>query len=79
MGPPVEVWPENWPICELFSCLGTQWRVGMAGPTGLDYAVLFRLMDEAGLTGPDWQETFHLIRVMESAALDEMRPPDKEE
>lgn len=53
----------------------TQWRTrGMDGrPYGLDYAVLFRLMDEDGLMGRDWRDTLDDVRVMESAALEEMR------
>lgn len=37
-----EVWPENWPVLEVFSALSTQWRViaGIGGVIyqGLDYA-----------------------------------------
>lgn len=57
----------------LFCDLNTQWRTGMAGATGLDYPVLFRLMDEAGLSGAEWRETFDSIRLMESVALEQMR------
>lgn len=72
---PVEVWPENWPAWCLFDAMHTQWRTrGMEGrPYGLDYAVLFRLMDEDGLKGQDWRDTLSDIRVLEDAALAEMR------
>jgi len=53
--------------------VGTQWRIGMNGPTGLDYNVLFRLMDEAKMSPEDWRSTFDDVRVMESAALESMR------
>ncbi len=49
--------------------LGTQWRIGMSGPTGIDYAVLndvFRLNQIPKAERPD---TFAAIRVMEDAAL----------
>lgn len=68
-----EIWPENWPAFSLFLQLGTQWRVGVAGRTGLDYLPLFALMDRQGLTGDAWQETFDDIRALEEAALDAMR------
>lgn len=32
------LWPEHVPVLELWSAVQTQWRVGMAGATGLDYA-----------------------------------------
>lgn len=67
----VDVWPENWPACALFIDLSTQWRTGMAGATGLDYAVLFDLLDRRGYTGAAWEEMFADIRVLEEAALEE--------
>ncbi len=38
--PPVEVWSCHWKALRLFVAMGTQWRTGMSGPTGLDYGVL---------------------------------------
>lgn len=38
--PPVEVMPCNWKTLLLFTAMQTQWRVGMNGATGLDYAAL---------------------------------------
>lgn len=72
-GDDVEVWPENWPAWVLFCEVSTQWRTGMNGPTGLDYSVVFRLMDEEGLKGQDWRGMLQDIRVIESAALVQMR------
>lgn len=68
-----DVYPENWAAVTLFSRLGTQWRSGFSGPTGLDYSVLFRLIDEAGLTGDEWQQMLDDIQVLEIAALGAMR------
>ena len=45
----------------------------MNGPTGLDYGPLFRLMDEAGLTGAEWRQAFDDLRALESAALQQIR------
>jgi len=69
---PVELLPENWLPFTLFSRLGTQWRVGMAGATGLDYNALYPLLDKQCATLDEWQNTFDDIQVMESAALSEM-------
>jgi hypothetical protein len=69
----VEVWPENWQTVNLFTQVATQWRVGMGGPIGLDYNVLFRLLDMADLSKEDWEQSFEEVRVMEAAALEAMR------
>lgn len=68
----VEVWPENWPALEMFAQLQTQWRLGFGGRAGLDYGVLFALMERRGLTGEAWEERFAAIQVMERAALEVM-------
>lgn len=48
----------------------TQWRVGMAGATGLDYAGVRALFDEEGLAGDERREVFAGIRAAEAAALE---------
>ncbi len=48
----------------------------MGGPIGLDYNVLFRLLDNMGCSEDEWSQNFDDIRVMESAALDAMRQND---
>jgi hypothetical protein len=67
----LEIWPENWASVEVFSALQTQWRVGMAGPTGLDYAALPVVMDllEVELRA----ECFAGVQVMEAEALEFLR------
>ena len=69
----VEVWPENWPAFQLFAEIATQWRVGMNGPTGLDYLVLHRELDDLGLAGEERRQMKSDIRVLEQAALTAMR------
>lgn len=69
----VQVWPENWPAVGVFASLLTQWRVGMAGMVGLDYGVLPTVFRMRGVPRKDWTEMFDLIRVMEDAAMKEMR------
>ena len=65
----VEVWPENWPAWTLFTRLGTQWRVGANGATGLDHNVMFKRLDRMGLSADDYDQMDDDIRVMERAAL----------
>lgn len=68
-----EVWPENWePFC-LFADLGSQWRSGMSGPTGLDYTAVLALMGLMDITREEQRDLFNDIRVMEQAALSEMQ------
>jgi hypothetical protein len=65
----VDVYPENWPAVEVFSSVMTQWRIGMSGPTGLDYAVLPGVMEMIGIGRKDRRDVFDGVRVMESEAL----------
>ena len=65
----VEVWPDNHAAFSLFNALGTQWRVGMGGATGLDYNVMYRKMDRLALSTEDYDELERDIQIMESAAL----------
>lgn len=59
--------------------MSTQWRVGMAGATGLDYLPLMRVLDVECVDQhghPDralWRDTFDAVCVIESAALEQMR------
>lgn len=69
----IDVWPENWPQVELFRVCMTQWRISFNGPIGLDYNIVFRLLDEEGLSRDDWKSWLSDIRVMEAAALNTMR------
>lgn len=69
----VEVLPENWAAFQLFRTMGGQWRVSFNGAYALDYTPLFMRMDRLGLSDEEWEQMFADIRVMESAALDEMR------
>ena len=68
----VEVWPENWLAFELFHKLQTQWRTGAMGATGLDYDILFSLLNRLRLNDQDFDQTLADIQVMEIAALNTM-------
>lgn len=63
------MWPENWPAVQFFARMGTQWRVGFGGPIGLDYNVVFRLLDEEGYSRQQWREMLDDIQVLEVEAL----------
>lgn len=67
----VEVWPDNWEVWCLFEELSGQWdRAGMDGVrVGMKYEVLFRRMDDLGLTGEKREQMFQDIRHMEREAL----------
>lgn len=70
------LWPENEDAINLFCSISTQWRVGMAGPTSLDYNVLFTLMGLKNLSYEKHCELFNDIRVIESEALKAMNTKD---
>lgn len=52
--------------------MATQWRAGMGGATGLDYAALPSVMQMVGIPRKKWPELFEDIRTMEAAALNHM-------
>lgn len=54
--------------------MATQWRVSMNGVIGLDYNVLFRLLDdEVDGDKTRWYELLDDLAVLECAALEAMR------
>lgn len=68
-----DVWEENWDAFLIFGRLRTQWRTGMAGPTGLDYTLFDKLCDRFGVKNKRRQlEILDKIQVMEDAALTKM-------
>jgi hypothetical protein len=69
----VEIWPDNLPAVNVFIAMQTQWRVGMGGATGLDYGVLPSVMRLTGIPRREHQEVFQSIRILEDAALEQMR------
>ena len=73
---PLGLWPENLVPVAVFASLSTQWRIGFAGPVGLDYGVLpvvFRLHNQPRA---DWPALFEDLRTLEAAALQTMRKKD---
>lgn len=72
----VEIWPDNFEAYALFCALSTQWRIGMAGPTGLDYNVLYSKLDRMGLEPERYDELEGDVGVIERAALEEIARKD---
>lgn len=68
----VEVWPDAWPAFCLFEALGTQWRLGPGGPSGLDYAAIPGTAKMIGLKHHEVPEAFSDPRVMENEAFSVM-------
>jgi hypothetical protein len=64
-----EVWPDNWPSFRVMDSMGTQWRTGVSGATGLDYGVLPNVMRFVGIPAKERPGVFQDIRIMESEAL----------
>lgn len=74
----VEVWPENWHPMRVFSAMSTQWRTGMNGATGLDYAVLPEIWRRTKTPPADRDDVFDCLQIMEVAALDHMHRARKD-
>ena len=72
MATSTEVWPENLRAYELFQGLRTQWRIGMSGPTGLDYFAAFHRMDRMGLSPVEYNQLDEDLQIMEASALQAM-------
>ena len=54
---------------QVFMALQTQWRVGMNGATGLDYAALPAVLDLCAVRRKQRPDVFWALRVMEGEAL----------
>ena len=54
----------------VFLAMSTQWRVGLAGATGLDYGALPAVMRLSQVPLTERRNVFNDIRALEDAALD---------
>lgn len=70
--PTVVVWHDNRLAVRVFLAMGTQWRVGAGGPTGLDYGALPEIWRRLEVPPDERDAVFMDLRVLEGAALDEM-------
>ena len=67
----VVVWPDNRLAVRVFQAMGTQWRVGAAGPTGLDYGVVPEIWRRLRVPPDQRDAVFMDLRVIEGAALEQ--------
>nr|WP_313395401.1 DUF1799 domain-containing protein [Pseudomonas sp.] len=65
----VEVWPDAWPAFRVFDAMGTQWRLGQGGPSGLDYTAIAPTASMLGIKRRDLTDIFPDLRIMEVEAL----------
>jgi hypothetical protein len=72
----IGVYPDCAEPLAVFSELATQWRIGMSGPTGLDYSVLVDVFRIKQIPKSRWQDLFADIRVMEREALSVIHKKD---
>ena len=64
------LWPECLPLWRHWQAVQTQWRAGMGGATGLDYAGVAAYLSEVGVEGEDRRECFGAIRACEGETLE---------
>lgn len=69
----IPIYPENEAVFDLFCRLSTQWRASGGVIYGLDYGVMFRMLDRLGLSAKEYDRTEDDIRHMEDIALQTMR------
>jgi len=65
------LWPENEEAFRFWLAVQTQWNVGMAGPTGLNYHGVEICMRRRGVRAATRNHLFELVQAMERATLDE--------
>ncbi|MBX9849594.1 MAG: DUF1799 domain-containing protein [Rhodocyclaceae bacterium] len=71
------MWPDNLEAVNVFIAMGTQWRTGMSGPTGLDYNALPVVFGMCSVAATDQAGIFESLRIMEMAALSVMHAKTK--
>lgn len=65
------IWPEHLPVFGLWCAVQTQWRAGMAGPTGLDWCGVRAHPASRALPRPERERIFSDLACMEVAWLAE--------
>lgn len=63
------VLPENETVLAVFMAMQSQWRVGMGGPIGLDYAALPVVFEALKVGKKKRRDAFQWLRIMENEAL----------
>lgn len=67
---PIYLWPCNVLAWQVWGAVQSQWRNGVAGREGLDYAGVRAYLDEAGLRGDERRDVFNGIQAAERASLE---------
>lgn len=65
----VDVWEDNWDVLHLFSKYDTQWRIGMAGATGLDMLVFFHELDRKQVPSDLYDTMVEKLLLIEGFAM----------
>ena len=68
-----EVWPDNQESVDVFIAMSTQWTHGFGGATGLRYEALDEVWKRLRVPVKKRDGIFNDLRVMEGAALKQMR------
>lgn len=63
------LWPCNLPAWRHWQAVQTQWRMGPAGATGLDYTGVRAYFDLQGLKKPEQKDIFESIQAAERGTL----------
>ena len=64
--------PDTMTAVRVFLAMGTQWRIGFCGETGLDYSVLPEVWARLKVPEADRDQAFEDLQVLERAALTEI-------
>lgn len=64
------LWPENVVAWQCWRAIQTQWRVGMSGPTGLDYQGVSAFLDRQRMERDEACEVFQLLQACELVTLE---------
>lgn len=67
--PPFSLWPENVQPMDVYRAMMTQWRMGMAGPTGFDYGALPAVLELHAVKKKQRRDVFEALRVLEDETL----------
>lgn len=67
------IYPDNVQTVDVFRGMLTQWIMGPAGPVGLNYVPLDRVMRSRGVAPENENDVFEGFQIMERAALESIR------
>lgn len=72
------MWSRNWRAVNIFIRVSTQWVYSWRGREALHYPSVYPLVDRAATSPADWDALLDDIRIMERAALQEIRSHEHE-